>query len=106
TKVLGSDVTEHIRRHHAERRPVLDEVTERTAPVAEHNATFGFLDDIEIALNATLESNKDRRHLFAGQLVDLQSALIAFVDLLADGAAHHADVAGSLLDTDDFLKRS
>jgi hypothetical protein len=53
-EILRGDAAEDFRSHHAHRAPADDLRGERAGPVAEEGLLLAFLDDEEIALDATL----------------------------------------------------
>ena len=94
---------EHIRCHHAEGGPSFYKGAEGECPITENDAVFPFLNDIEIALNATLEVDEHFADLFAIEALDLDRLTVSRVDLVSDCGPDNADVAGGLFEADQIL---
>ena len=105
-EVVGGDAAEHVRGHHAHRRPALDQLAERAGAVAEHDLLVVLRDDVEVALDATLEVDQDRGDLRPVEAADLQCCAVVAIDRGADRAADHADVAVGFLEPDHVLERA
>ncbi|OFW71393.1 MAG: hypothetical protein A2W02_02265 [Alphaproteobacteria bacterium RBG_16_64_48] len=106
TKILGRDVTEDVRGHHAQRWPIADQLTERTGAVTKDDPILSLLYYEEAALNATFEVHHYVSNLRGREPIDLQCVAIFIVEFLANGVAYNADVTGRLINSERVLKRA
>src|ERR1700722_3671844 len=105
-QIFRRDVTKNIGSHHAHRRSADHLLGKGTEPVAENDLFVIFLDDVKIALDASLQIDQHRRDLLPRQIRSTECRPVVAVHLFADFPPDDADITRGILQPYNLFESS